>query len=154
VVEAVELATAEGLGWLSRADIPHGYRHTELPRGAVVTRVRFHLRKGDLEVSKKVMDEDLAYRKRSQPLSQPNFGSVFANPPGDHAGRLIESVNLKGQVIGRAQVSPLHANWIVNLGGATAHDVSSLLTLMQERVRQERGVVLQPEVKRVGVFLP
>ncbi|OJH34211.1 UDP-N-acetylmuramate dehydrogenase [Cystobacter ferrugineus] len=154
VVEAVEVATADGLGWLTRADIPHGYRHTELPRGGVVTRVRFVLRKGDLEASKKVMDEDLAYRKRSQPLSQPNFGSVFANPPGDYAGRLIESVNLKGHIIGRAQVSLLHANWIVNLGGATARDVLSLLTLMQERVKQERGVVLQPEVKRVGVFLP
>lgn len=154
VVEAVEVATAEGLGWVAKADIPHGYRHTELPLGSVVTRVRFRLRKGDLAVSKRVMDEDLAYRKRSQPLSQPNFGSVFANPPGDHAGRLIESVELKGHVIGRAQVSTLHANWIVNLGGATARDVLSLLTLMQERVKQRHGVVLQPEVKRVGVFLP
>ncbi len=154
VVEAVEVATADGLGWLSPAEIPHGYRHTELPRGSVVTRVRFRLRKGDLTVSKKVMDEDLAYRKRSQPLSQPNFGSVFANPPGDHAGRLIESVNLKGHVIGRAQVSTLHANWIVNLGGASARDILSLMTLMQERVREERGVVIQPEVKRVGVFQP
>ena len=154
VVEAVEVATADGVGWLAKAEIPHGYRHTALPVGSVVTRVRFLLPKGDLAVSKKVMDEDLAYRKRSQPLAQPNFGSVFANPPGDYAGRLIESVDLKGHVIGRAQVSPLHANWIVNLGGATARDVFSLLSLMRTRVREERGVELQPEVKRVGVFLP
>lgn len=154
VVEAVEVATADGLGWLSKAEIPHRYRHSELPPGGVVTRVRFLLRKGDLEASKKAMDEDLGYRKRSQPLSQPNFGSVFTNPPGDFAGRLIESVGLKGHVIGRAQVSTLHANWIVNLGGASAHDVFSLLTLMQSRVREERGVELQPEVKRVGVFQP
>jgi len=154
VVEAVELATADGVGWIPKADIPHRYRHTELPSGGVVTRVRFLLPKGDLESSKKAMDEDLAYRKRSQPLSQPNFGSVFTNPPGDFAGRLIETVGLKGHVIGRAQVSTLHANWIVNLGGATAHDVFSLLTLMQTRVREERGVELHPEVKRVGVFEP
>jgi UDP-N-acetylmuramate dehydrogenase len=154
VVEAVEVATADGVGWIPKSRIPHGYRHTELPRGGVVTRIRFLLPKGDLEASKKAMDEDLGYRKRSQPLSQPNFGSVFANPPGDFAGRLIESVNLKGHIIGRAQVSTLHANWIVNLGGATAHDVLSLLTLMQTRVREERGVELQPEVKRVGVFQP
>ncbi len=154
VVEAVEVATADGVGWLSRAEIPHRYRHSELPPGGVVTRVRFLLPKGDLVTSKRVMDEDLAYRKRSQPLSQPNFGSVFTNPPGDFAGRLIETVQLKGHVIGRAQVSLLHANWIVNLGGATARDVLSLLTLMQTRVREERGVELQPEVKRVGVFLP
>ncbi|ATB27818.1 UDP-N-acetylmuramate dehydrogenase [Melittangium boletus] len=154
VVEAVEVATAEGVGWLSKAEIPHRYRHSDLPPGGVVTRVRFLLPKGDLVASKKVMDEDLAYRKRSQPLSQPNFGSVFTNPPGDFAGRLIESVHLKGYIIGRAQVSPLHANWIVNLGGASAHDVLSLLTLMRTRVKEERGVELQPEVKRVGVFLP
>jgi len=154
VVEAVEVATADGVGWLSKAEIPHRYRHSDLPPGGVVTRVRFLLSKGDLVASKKVMDEDLAYRKRSQPLSQPNFGSVFTNPPGDFAGRLIESVHLKGYIIGRAQVSPLHANWIVNLGGASAHDVLSLLTLMRARVKEERGVELQPEVKRVGVFLP
>ncbi|KFA90575.1 UDP-N-acetylmuramate dehydrogenase [Archangium violaceum] len=154
VVEAVEVATADGVGWIPKSRIPHGYRHTELPRGGVVTRIRFLLPKGDLEASKKAMDEDLGYRKRSQPLSQPNFGSVFANPPGDFAGRLIESVGLKGHIIGRAQVSTLHANWIVNLGGATAHDVLSLLTLMRTRVREERGVELQPEVKRVGVFQP
>ena len=154
VVEAVEVATADGVGWVEKVAIPHRYRHSELPPGGVVTRVRFLLPRGDLAVSKKVMDEDLAYRKRSQPLSQPNFGSVFTNPPGDFAGRLIESVSLKGHVIGRAQVSPLHANWIVNLGGATARDVFSLLTLMRTRVEEERGVVLHPEVKRVGVFLP
>ena len=154
VLEAVEVATADGVGWLTRAEVPHRYRHSELPPGGVVTRARFVLPRGDLEASKKAMDEDLAYRKRSQPLSQPNCGSVFTNPPGDFAGKLIESVGLKGHVIGRAQVSPLHANWIVNLGGASAHDILSLMTLMQERVREERGVVIQPEVKRVGVFQP
>jgi UDP-N-acetylmuramate dehydrogenase len=154
VVEAVEVATAEGVGWLTKAQIPHAYRHSELPPGGVVTRVRFRLPKGDLVASKQAMETDLAYRKRTQPLSQPNFGSVFTNPPGDFAGRLIEKVGLKGHTLGRAQVSTLHANWIVNLGGATARDVLGLITLMQERVRAETGVELKPEVKRVGEFLP
>ncbi|XXF76453.1 UDP-N-acetylmuramate dehydrogenase [Myxococcaceae bacterium GXIMD 01537] len=154
VVEAVEVATADGVGWLTREQIPHGYRHSELPPGGVVTRVRFLLRKGDVAASKQVMDADLAYRKSTQPLSQPNFGSVFTNPPGNFAGRLIEGVGLKGHVIGGAQISPRHANWIVNLGGATARDILGLITLMQTRVREATGVDLQPEVKRVGEFLP
>jgi UDP-N-acetylmuramate dehydrogenase len=154
VVEAVEVATVDGVGWLTKGQIPHAYRHSELPPGSVVTRVRFHLPKGDLVASKQAMDKDLAYRKSTQPLSQPNFGSVFTNPPGDYAGRLIELVHLKGHTLGRAQVSTLHANWIVNLGGATARDVLGLITLMQERVRAETGVELKPEVKRVGEFLP
>ena len=79
---------------------------------------------------------------------------VFTNPPGDHAGRLIEVVGLKGHTLGRAQVSTLHANWIVNLGGATARDVLGLVTLMQQRVREETGVDMKPEVKRLGAFLP
>jgi len=120
----------------------------------VVTRARFRLLKGDLVASKQAMDKDLAYRKSTQPLSQPNFGSVFTNPPGGFAGQLIEKVGLKGHTLGRAQISTLHANWIVNLGGATARDVLGLITLMQERVKAETGVELKPEVKRVGEFLP
>ncbi|MBF5044415.1 UDP-N-acetylmuramate dehydrogenase [Aggregicoccus sp. 17bor-14] len=157
VVEAVELATAEGVGWLPRERIPHAYRHTELPAGSVVTRVRFCLRRAgpeELAASKAAMEADLGYRKRTQPLSQPNFGSVFTNPTGDHAGRLIELAGLKGHVLGRAQVSTLHANWIVNLGGAAARDVLGLMMLMQTRVRELSGVELHPEVKRVGEFLP
>ena len=153
-IEAVEVATADGVGWLAKAQVPHAYRHSELPPGGVVTRVRFLLRKGDVVASKAAMDADLGYRKRTQPLSQPNFGSVFTNPPGDHAGRLIEAVGLKGHTLGRAQVSPLHANWIVNLGGASARDVLGLVTLMRQRVREETGVDMKPEVKRIGDFPP
>ena len=120
--------------------------------GAVITRVRFKLQSGDLKDSQQKMDVDLGYRKRTQPLDKPNFGSVFTNPPGDHAGRLIESVQLKGHTIGKAQISTLHANWIVNLGGATAHDVVALMDLAQKRVLDATGVQLTPEVKRIGVF--
>jgi len=98
------------------------------------------------------MEADLGYRKRTQPLSQPNCGSVFTNPPGDHAGRLIDSVGLKGTRLGGAQISTLHANWIVNLGGARAAEVLELIERAQARVREATGTMLVPEVKRVGAF--
>lgn len=152
VVEAVELATPDGVGWVSAAALRAEYRCTHLPPGAVVVRVRFCLREGDLAQSQRQMDEDLGYRKRTQPLSQPNFGSVFTNPPGKFAGQLIEAVGLKGHTIGGAQISPKHANWIVNLGGARARDVVALMELAQRRVFDATGVALTPEVKRVGEF--
>jgi len=152
VVEAVEVATAEGVGWIPRERLGVRYRRTDLPEGGVVTRVRFVLREGDVDASRAAMEEDLEYRRRTQPLSQPNFGSVFKNPPGDFAGRLIERVGLKGHQQGMAQISPLHANWIVNLGGATAKDVVALMALAQQRVREATGIELQPEVKKVGRF--
>ncbi|MFZ5445437.1 MAG: UDP-N-acetylmuramate dehydrogenase [Myxococcota bacterium] len=150
IVEAVELATPDGLGWVT--GLTFRYRHTELPAGSVVTRVRFVLREGDLDESAKKMEADLSYRRRTQPLSQPNFGSVFTNPPGHFAGALIERVGLKGHRLGNAQISTLHANWIVNLGGATAADVTGLMTEAQRRVLAETGVTLTPEVKRIGRF--
>lgn len=151
-VDAVELATADGIGWVERRELSFRYRHTELPKDSVVTRVRFVLLRGDVDASKAAMDADLAYRRRSQPLSQPNFGSVFTNPTGHHAGALIDGVGLKGHIVGAAQISPLHANWIVNLGGAMAADVVALMSLMQARVFEATGVELTPEVKRMGVF--
>jgi len=153
VLEAVELATADGIGWLAAPEVPHGYRHTELPPGAVLLRARFRLPRGDVAASREAMEADLGYRKRSQPLSQPNFGSVFANPPGDNAGRLIERARLKGHTLGGARISELHANWIVNLGGARARDVTGLMELAQSRVLSESGIALKPEVRRVGRFL-
>jgi len=152
VLEEVELATPEGVGWVRRDELTIRYRHTELPTGSVATRVRFRLRRGDLDASRAAMEADLGYRKRTQPLSQPNCGSVFRNPPGDHAGRLIESVGLKGHTLGEARISELHANWIVNLGGATARDVAGLIALAQGRVLDAAGIALVPEVVRVGVF--
>ncbi len=150
VIEAVELATPDGLGWVT--GLTFRYRHTDLPAGAVVTRVRFALRSGDLTESAQKMETDLAYRKRTQPLSQPNFGSVFTNPSGHFAGSLIEQVGLKGHTVGHAQISMLHANWIVNLGGATAADVTGLMDEAQRRVLEATGVTLTPEVKRIGRF--
>jgi len=89
-------------------------------------------------------------RVAKQPLAQPNTGSIFRNPPGDHAGRLIEAAGLKGAREGDALVSPKHANFIVNAGGASAADVRSLMTRCQEEVLRRFGGQLQPEIELVG----
>lgn len=91
----------------------------------------------------------LARRRRSQPV-EPSAGSVFRNPPGEYAGRLIEAVGLKGHRIGGAQVSPQHANFIVNVGGAKAADVAALMDLIRSRVHEEAGHRLEPEIRLLG----
>jgi UDP-N-acetylmuramate dehydrogenase len=96
------------------------------------------------------IDGLLARRSQSQPLDVPSCGSVFKNPPGDYAGRLIEAAGLKGHRIGGAQISPLHANFIANLGGATAADVLALMREAQTRVFAQSGRRLIPEVKVIG----
>jgi len=152
LVLAVELATAEGVGWVEAGQLPHGYRHTQLPPGSVVLRLRFLLLKGDVSLSKEKMRQDLERRKQTQPLEWPSFGSVFKNPEGAYAGQLIESAGLKGESCGGAQISTKHANWIVNLGTATAKDVVQLMELAISRVETQHGIKLEPEVKRIGVF--
>jgi len=96
------------------------------------------------------MRELLARRVASQPLSQPNAGSVFRNPPGDHAARLIEAAGLKGCTVGAAQVSTKHANFIVNLGGARAADIEAVIEHVEQAVRARTGVALVREVRIVG----
>ena len=89
-------------------------------------------------------------RKATQPIGQPSCGSVFTNPPGDHAARLIESAGLKGCRIGGAEVSPKHANFIINTGDATAADIETLLRHVAEEVERVHGVCLETEVRIVG----
>jgi UDP-N-acetylmuramate dehydrogenase len=152
IIEEVEVATRQEVRWISRREIPFSYRSGGLPNDAVVTRVRLRLRQGDFAASAAAMEADMAYRRRSQPLTQPNSGSVFRNPPGDYAGRLIESAGLKGRRIGNAQISEVHANFIVNLGGAKAADVVALIDAARVEVRSRFGVALELEVKLVGDF--
>ena len=151
-VRAIEITTAEGINWIPKNELSYRYRRTDLPTGGVVTRVRFLLREGDVDQSNLQMNTDLAYRKRTQPLSLPSFGSVFTNPKGHFAGQLVEQVGLKGARQGQAQISSLHANWIVNLGGARACDVSTLILRAQMQVKEATGIELEPEVRRVGNF--
>ena len=99
---------------------------------------------------KHAIERLLARRTATQPLNAPSCGSVFKNPPGDHAGRLIDSVGLKGLRIGGAEISRIHANFITNLGGATMGDVQALIDEAQERVFETTGVRLVPEVRILG----
>jgi len=109
----------------------------------------FNLRPGDVAEMTARADGFLSRRRVSQPV-EPSAGSVFRNPAGDHAGRLIEAVGLKGQRIGGAQISPRHANFIVNVGEATAADVVALMNLMRRRVYESTGVKLIPEILLLG----
>jgi UDP-N-acetylmuramate dehydrogenase len=149
---SVELATAEGLGTVPAEALSLSYRHATLPPGAVITRATFRLRPGDVAQSRATMEADVARRRATQPLSQPSFGSTFWNPPGEFAGRLIEQVGLKGHRIGNAMWSDVHANFLINLGGATARDLLQLMRLARARVREAFGVTLEAEVKLVGAF--
>ena len=89
-------------------------------------------------------------RQKTQPHGYPNAGSIFKNPPGTYAGRLIEDVGLKGQVQGRAQVSEQHGNFIVNIGGASAADVRFLMEQIQQKVWKKTNIWLEPEVRLIG----
>ncbi|HET7729675.1 MAG TPA: UDP-N-acetylmuramate dehydrogenase [Usitatibacter sp.] len=152
-VIAVETVDRAGNLRLRRpTDYSIGYRHVALVEGGdewFVSGV-FVFERGDEAASMARMRALLSKRVASQPLGQPNAGSVFRNPPGDHAARLIESCGLKGFAIGGAQVSPKHANFIVNLGGATAADIESLVDHVQAVVHDRTGVDLVREVRIVG----
>jgi UDP-N-acetylmuramate dehydrogenase len=155
IVEVL-LCGPDGAEWVTPAVLQFAYRHAELG-SRVVARVRCRLRKGDtsqVQASLKAMEDDRGYRKRSQPLHLPNSGSVFRNPAGDAAGRLIESVGLKGLAEGGAQISEQHANFIVNRGGATARDVTTLMARAQKTVFERCQILLALEVRLVGNFIP
>jgi UDP-N-acetylmuramate dehydrogenase len=154
---AVEVATPAGLGWLEAASLRLSYRHCELPRGAVLTRARCGIRRGsepEVLEQQRAARADVERRRATQPLTLPNSGSVFVNPKGDFAGRLIEQAGLKGLSRGGAQISDKHANFIVNLGGARAAEVVELIAMARKAVKAATGIELQPEVKLVGGFDP
>jgi UDP-N-acetylmuramate dehydrogenase len=139
-----------GERYLPRAELRFGYRHFDLPRGLVVTHVDFVLGAQDAELIRSRMADAKRRRDAHQPLGWPNAGSVFKNPPGEYAGRLIEAAGLKGRRIGGAKVSEQHANFIVNVGGAKASDVKRLMDEIAATVWREKAVRLIPEIKLVG----
>ncbi|MGH7698312.1 MAG: UDP-N-acetylmuramate dehydrogenase [Candidatus Dormibacteria bacterium] len=139
---------------LPSARLQPAYRHTTLQdpplAGAVVTRVWVQLRPGDPTQARREVRRVMTERKASQPSGVRSLGSTFKNPPQQTAGRLIEACGLKGFQVGQAQVSPIHANFIVNLGGARAADVLALTDAIRQRVRQRFGVQLELEIIPVG----
>jgi UDP-N-acetylmuramate dehydrogenase len=132
--------------------VQYYYRHTTLSRDAIVARVVLAFERGDPAVVRARMQERLVRRKQTQPVGLPNAGSCFRNPPGAKAGALIESVGAKGWREGGAEVSSLHANFIVNIANASACDVTTLLARVRRAVHDASGVALQLEVHLVGEF--
>ena len=152
VVKDVEVMYRDGrTQWLPKSEFRYGYRHVEWPVemiGFVAARFQFA---PDLNgAAAQDMKEWLARRKATQPVGKPSAGSTFRNPPGDHAARLIESCGLKGYRLGGAQVSTLHANFIITDDQARAADVEALIHHLQDTVEQKTGVRLEAEVRIVG----
>ncbi|MDQ2908415.1 MAG: UDP-N-acetylmuramate dehydrogenase [Candidatus Eremiobacteraeota bacterium] len=128
------------------------YRHTTLARDAIVERATFVFARVEPALVRERTQARLVRRKAMQPLQYANAGSCFRNPPGARAGALIEAAGAKGWCEGGAQVSELHANFVVNRGDASASDVAALLGRVRRRVAQESGIELELEVHFVGVF--
>jgi UDP-N-acetylmuramate dehydrogenase len=150
-IEVFRLAEG-GTQRIPAADAGFSYRRSALPSDAVVTAATAELRAGQAEAIRAAMDEARAWRRRTQPLAEPNCGSVFKNPEGGHAAELIERSGLKGARVGGAQISTKHANFIVAGEGATADDVRSLIDLVRREVESRAGVTLEPEVQLIGGF--
>jgi UDP-N-acetylmuramate dehydrogenase len=126
------------------------YRKSAIPPSEIVTHARLTLvprPRAEIEAAVAALRER---RRAREPHGVPNAGSIFKNPPGDYAGRLIEAAGLKGRRVGGAEISPVHANWIVNAGGATAADVLGLVEIARAAVVERFGITLELEVKVVG----
>ncbi len=150
--ELIDPARPEETFSLTLESLDFSYRHSRLQREPLlVLAAHLQLQPGqDPAAVSARTSANLHSRTSSQPYQQPSCGSVFRNPEPEKAGRLIESLGLKGLRVGGAQVSPIHANFIVNTGGASAADIDALIQRVQDRVLQERGIALHPEVKRLG----
>lgn len=150
-----EVASVTPAGELRRrahAECGFAYRHSGFGPKELLTRAEIVLPRGDVAAARQHLAEMRAARKRTQPIGEPNAGSIFKNPPGDYAGRLIEAAGLKGRRVGGARVSELHANFIVNDGTARASEVVELGRQVAAEVSARFGVALEWEVKRLGDF--
>ncbi|MFA7249563.1 MAG: UDP-N-acetylmuramate dehydrogenase [Dehalococcoidia bacterium] len=155
LVRSVEVWRGGTRATLAASDIDFAYRHTSLrDSGDLVLSATLTLTLRPRAVIEAEMRRLLDARQRTQPTAEPNAGSIFRNPPGDSAGRLIDAAGCKDLAAGHARVSALHANFIVHDGQGTAHDVAALMAQVQQRVLAASGVRLQPEIVWWGDALP
>jgi UDP-N-acetylmuramate dehydrogenase len=151
VLERALVATADGTGWLTPAELGLSYRHSQLEHGQVVVRAELRLSPRPPDEIKAEVRELNTRRKEAQPTNRRTFGSVFKNPEHElSAGRLLEACGLKGHRIGGAQISPRHANFIENAGGARSADALALMAEARRRAHAEYGVALVHEVELLG----
>ncbi|MCO5143399.1 MAG: UDP-N-acetylmuramate dehydrogenase [Oligoflexia bacterium] len=149
VLESIEIISLKGLErTVEKKDFSFSYRHQSiLFADELVSSGFVRLKKVDKDNLKKNLVDMIQKRKRAQPIEMPSCGSVFRNPEGENSWRLIDECGLRGKIIGAAQISPKHSNFIVNLGGATKEDVLSLIQLAKESVKDRFGIDLVEEVK-------
>ena len=151
VIESVDLLNGEGnIKSCKRQALQFQYRDLALPEGACVAGGVFVLARGNRDAVEGRIREILRTRSGKHPLQYRNAGSIFKNPKGMPAGRIIDEAGLKGARIGGAQVSEMHGNFIVNLGSATAMDIIGLIEHVQQKVLETKGIALEPEVKIIG----
>ena len=150
-VTGVDLVLADGSSKkVNKAALKYGYRSSKIPTGSVVTAGHFLFERGDADEARLAIENHIGHRKETQPLNLPSGGSVFRNPDHFAAGELIERAGLKGVRLQDAQISDLHANFIVNLGQASASDVIALMRMAKQKVAEETGVKLEEELRIVG----
>jgi UDP-N-acetylmuramate dehydrogenase len=150
IVTRVELVDQGRVRWLLSEEAGFGYRRSAFPPNSILLGAELELVPGDVEALRRDVKAAQARRRATQPLGLHNAGSIFKNPPGDAAGRLVEAAGCKGWREGAAEVSAAHANFIVNLGGATAGDVMTLVRRVRGRVEERAGVRLELEVRLLG----
>ena len=145
------VVNADGAGWLTPRELGLSYRHSDLRHGQVVAEVEYQLEPREANEIKARVADLVARRKATQPTNKRTFGSVFKNPEHElGAGRMLEACGLKGHVIGGAMISPMHANFIENAGGATTADALALMAEARRRAREAFGVELRHEVELLG----
>jgi UDP-N-acetylmuramate dehydrogenase len=135
----------------TNAEMGFSYRHSGVPDDVIFTSALFEGRVGDRAAIAAEMDKITGAREATQPIKSRTGGSTFKNPPGHKAWQLIDAAGCRGLVVGGAQVSELHCNFLINLGGATAADIETLGETVRERVKAQSGVTLEWEIKRIGV---
>jgi UDP-N-acetylmuramate dehydrogenase len=149
-VEAYGIDRAGAKRIFGSAEMGFSYRHSEAPDDVIFTRATLQGRPGDSAAIRAEMDRITAAREASQPIRDKTGGSTFKNPPGHKAWQLIDAAGCRGLVVGDAQVSTLHCNFLINRGAATAADIEALGEEVRRRVKAASGVELEWEIKRVG----
>jgi len=136
---------------LKNADMGFSYRHCAVPDDYIFTQAIFRGERGDPAAIAAEMDKITESREATQPIKSRTGGSTFKNPPGGKAWQLIDAAGCRGLRIGDAQVSDMHTNFLINLGNATAADIETLGETVRQRVKENSGVELEWEIKRIGV---